>query len=113
MEPVEYLKAGRERLVTKGWTQRMMARDCAGMMVLCRDDRAACYCALGALFAGFPPDTVEALEEKPKKALSTLFSALPGHKDGCVETVASYNDAEGRTLEDILALYDRAIASVQ
>lgn len=79
--------------VAQGWTQGATARMSDGTPISPRKDAAVCWCIVGAaLRAG---DPVEA------------WSALAAHLNGCLVTV--WNDAPGRTQEEVLTLFDKAI----
>jgi len=96
-QTTELLIEGRAR-IARGWTQRVWARDAGG----CASDgtaaEAVCWCALGAL-AGAEVDHIS-------RAMAELGAALP---EGAHHGVDEWNDAPGRTHEDVIALYDRAI----
>lgn len=82
---VQALLDGRAK-IAKGWCQGSFSIDrpeCFG---------GAAYCSLGAV-------------GRFNKVALYLCSSLPPDSNGLV----SYNDAPGRTQDDILALYDRAI----
>lgn len=90
-------------LIAQGWTKGSFARDASGIARNARSHSAVSFCAIGALIhAVTPSDYFQSLECE-----DLLDQALP---DGYEEGIICYNDAEGRTQEDILALYDRAIA---
>lgn len=86
---VRDLRAGRERLVTHGWCQHQT-----------RDGERRC--ALGAVL------TVT-MDKRCKKASITLERALREKLSRPFVSVASWNDEPGRTVEEVLALYDFAI----
>lgn len=94
------LQAGRAKIYA-GWTR--------GKMVFTAHDGSKSYCALGAI--GFDGD------ESPLKhaAGMALVNSLPGFFSNCGASgfgrVAEYNDHFAEHA-DILALYDRAIASL-
>jgi hypothetical protein len=95
MTTAAYLREARQR-IERGWCQGTWARTGDGAPTHSQDERANQWCALGAL------SCVGALLNGD----NFLHMALPaGWK-----LVGDFNDAPGRTKEDILALYDRAIA---
>lgn len=99
-ETAARLRTARQLLVDKGWTKGQMARNRDNEPEFPESRHARCYCAIGALWAAVPSG--QRLEP-----LGALLAALPeGYGD-----IGRYNDQTARTLADILALYDRAIAA--
>lgn len=109
--PTEVLVLARE-IVSAGWTQEASARDEAGKV--CSVEHGVEFCALGAIAAA----TRRLLPASPycwlgmrggasSRAASLLWKAIPGGEPWC--SVARYNDARGRTKEEIISLFDRAI----
>jgi hypothetical protein len=93
MTTLETLKRAREHLFDPGnWN-----RD--GNFFKDNDKTTRCCCALGALM----------LFDGSEDAFSKLQSALPADRP----LVSLYNDYFHTTHADILALFDRAIASVE
>lgn len=98
MNAVEVLKEARARLAKPGaWTKGAPARDIYGKLATSLDAEVQ-WCAVGALplFGIIRWCTLDYLE----KALAEI---------SLYKRVERYNDAPGRTVEDILSLYDRAI----
>jgi hypothetical protein len=97
MNVVEALNLVKDKLST-GWTQKTCARDKRGLPVASCDREAVCWCMIGAIGRVTDGDvfneTVEALE-----------AALPRGYG----FVSEFNDAEGRKVEDVFALIDKAI----
>lgn len=94
---VDVLRDAKALLETKGWTQGTNARDAEGRWTGAHHANAACFCGYGAIFA----------------ATGGRFdwgqlAALDAVTDGCFPT---FNDAEGRTLPEVLAKFDEAIAA--
>lgn len=103
-DTVAVLTMAREVLVTNGWCQGQY-QSAAGEV-----------CALGALsHAAWILDPHHGSgdhEEETIGAIYALDAALPAdfpHKG----MIARYNDTEGRTLQEILDLFDRAIEGVK
>ena len=93
----ELLTEARAR-IARGWTQGANARNAAGGVTLAWAEEAVCWDTMGAV-ACRDDDWTTA-----EPAWAALRAAVGG------ETwVAEWNDAPGRTREDVLALYDRAI----
>jgi hypothetical protein len=97
-------------LVSQGWTQGVLARDRDGFQCSYRIGRAERFCAIGAIaasawqFADCDPAEEERLE---LLAEQRLLQALPRPRMG---GLATWNDATGRTKEEVLAAFDAAIA---
>jgi hypothetical protein len=96
MTTVEILKAARAK-IEQGWTQKALARDAYGDPAR---GNGCSWCAEGALVA---------VTGGRSKAFGYLRESLP---DGFNDT-AIYNDAPGRTQQEILDLYDAAIARAE
>ncbi len=96
---VEILRAARQLLIDRGWTQGTFARDAKGARTLYDAPDAVCYCSLGAIMVvgrGFAPEA---------STLALTKAIGSGHP----ANVAEWNDAKDRTKEEVLAAYDRAI----
>ena len=95
-ETLEQLKAGRQRLVTKGWVKGVNTH---------RKEN----CVLTALPGYAKPVVPDSL----LRTENALYNALPVERrrddGGAVVSLIRYNDAPATALDDILALYDRAI----
>lgn len=97
----ETLLAARDLLVTKGWTQGTFARTAESHTVAGRHSGAVCYCGWGALEAV----TRELFSPEFNAADRALMAA------GGFAHFPTFNDAAGRTLDDVLAVFDKAIAA--
>lgn len=106
---VQILEEARE-YVASGWNTTSMARDDVQTAVRPQAGTAVCWCAIGSLKRVLSDHKQPvALDEKGSKgraALEALKAVLPGDFRG---NVAKWNDAPGRTQEQVLALFDRAI----
>lgn len=102
MTTLEILKAARAKIV-QGWTQDEVARDSNGQCVAPDSPYAVCWCAIGAVRAVADRKTVEGQD-----ALYLLREAIPQE---C--SIAYYNDSFARTADEILAVYDEAIGSLE
>lgn len=99
MTPVEILKAARELIAKpERWTRGCGARDASGEDVEARSDAAICWCAIGAI--------VRVSDDNPVPAEMLLRRVLP---DGGF--ISSFNDSHDHA--EVVALFDRAIASAQ
>ena len=97
----EDLKAARE-LIAKGWTQSMSARDVSGEPVRPTSPRAVCFCTLGALNRATDDELA-----RSDNCMRLLRIAI-----GCL-FIHEWNDAHGRTQEEVLAAFDKAIAACE
>lgn len=105
-ETIEILKKARE-LIRKGWAQETFS--------LYRGTDMVCYCALGAIgpaAGGHPGDGVFVSDGTAAVAVTALCAAL-GASTAPLSAVTSWNDDPKRTQEDVIGLYDRAIASLE
>lgn len=97
MTAIQVLKAARKLLSVKArWTQGESARTKDGLLAGVKDADASCWCAAGAIWHCSKTDP------QAYRAMALLESA-------CGDEIAAYNDRKGRTHEQILAWFDRAI----
>lgn len=110
MTTLEILKAGRTLLTPPGtWIQGLAAQDREGFGILPEDADAICWCSLGALRRVRQGATVSYAQ-----ALLQLVNGMPCQPEGdfCLaELVFRWNDQPGRTQDEVLALFDKAIAA--
>ena len=116
MNTLDALRAARALIATpESWTKNALARDSAGNDRALRDPEACAFCAMGAVLRVLADEyenhrTLAAvqIEHAVMHALSReiqlSFLAPTNHS-----RVAAYND--GSTHAEVLALFDRAIAS--
>lgn len=103
MNTIDILKAAKQLLIDKGWTQEAFARGPSGGPLVSRNPLATCYCGIGAIGAagyGAAPARYDAEDALAKAA---------GVKE--VEDFFDFNDAPGRTVDEVLAVFDKAIAA--
>src|SRR2546430_620949 len=93
-----YLKAARS-LICDGWTQKALARTGDDRPISPFDQRACAFCAVGAIMAARGAGTWETFEYEIELLTSVLW----------VPTLSQWNDAEGRTVKDIIEAFDMAI----
>ena len=105
--PLQILKDGRQLLIDKGWTQGTYAKDIHGDYIDPAGSDAACFCGHGAIYAaggyrgvGTPPGNVAQAELALNAAIQDAH-------------FPAFNDAPGRTVEEVLAKFDEAIAAVE
>lgn len=94
----EILVAARALIAEKGWCTGVMARDANGHAVGEQDSNAACYCVLGALTA--------ANGDEIPNSVYVAFAYANG-----AESIVDWNDVKGRTKEEVLEAFDKAIAA--
>lgn len=90
-----------------GWTQGCCARNAKGVPTNLEFDEAVCFCAMGALWraGGF----LNPITDKAAAALTR--AAFPGLNPRDVAFGPAFNDRKGRTLPEVLAKFDEAIAA--
>lgn len=100
---LDVLKEARALIADKGWCQGVYARNANGNATDLHGRHAAAFCAEGAMFCA-------AGEGFAENALSFFADAIPsGYRRGYL----SWNDEPGRTKEEVLAAFDRAIARAE
>jgi hypothetical protein len=98
-QKIAKLKEARELISQEGaWTQGYSARDANGDVANCLSEEATCFCMIGAIArvdpVGWP----------------TLRGALYRGDEALMEHgIAAWNDMSGRTQEEVVAMFDRAI----
>jgi hypothetical protein len=97
MTPEQALSAAADLIESRGWTTRYYARNESGQSVCYRDDRAACYCAMGAIgaVANRDYDLDEAACNRLRRSLG-------------IDSIAEWNDAPGRTAEEVVTALRKA-----
>jgi hypothetical protein len=101
--PTTLIQRAREKLADpKHWTKHTSARDLHNLPVDYTDPDACRFCIIGALAAstGKPGEYHAA-----HKIMSKLVPSHYGRR------LSAFNDAENTQHADVLALFDRAIAS--
>lgn len=107
-ETLPVLEKARELIARPGgWTQGAGARNAYGVMVNTGADEAVCFCAWGALrhIAG------DSIRNTNTGQVRCEAYRLLGHPDP--SELAEWNDAPGRTQEEVVAAFARAIATVR
>jgi hypothetical protein len=114
MKTSTVLKRAKKLLETKGWTQRTKAVDKHGAVVSPASRKATRFGALGAVervVYGTQPN--HPLGGVYSHAELALWAALPRHIRQSGRGVCAYEDSARRTVADMLALFDSAIAVVE
>jgi hypothetical protein len=100
---LQILKNARNLLKKKGWTQGANACNERGTEVGYTAENAATFCARGAVW-----HVDEGNDEAATRALALLSSCTISNLG-----LISWNDSPGRTKEEVLALFDRAIEKAE
>lgn len=100
----ETLRRARDLLLEKGWTQGTF-------------DNTHGYCTLGACHYSFPQETPTSLRDATcstmRNVLFTTIQATYGAEHPAESmSVIIWNDTPGRTKDEVLAVFDQAIANV-
>lgn len=105
MTPYVILTRAKVLLVDREWIQYVYSKDTYGCVGGPVSPSAVCFCSLGALCTAAlnGPCSKEVL-----KAVAVLNSCLDADND-----LVSFNDALGRTKEEVLGLFDCAIKKAQ
>ena len=103
LDSVEVLKRARE-LVANGWTRKTIARDANGRFVTVLSREATSFCVVGGL--------MRAQSEMGGFITRNLRRVLEIAADIEYRDIADWNDEPGRTKEEVLAVYDKAIESL-
>ena len=104
---VEVLRDAKTLLETKGWTQGTCARNAREEPVDLVDPDASCFCAIGALWF------VDGMDSPAAHAAEMALLRVTFHQKVLeqVRVGPHFNDPEGRTLPEVLAKFDEAIAA--
>lgn len=86
-------------LIERGWAQEVYSRS---------GDNGTEYCIVGALQKAADPGHYEAFQAA-FKLLNLLTPESPGFRVKCCSL---WNDRSGRTKQEVLALFDRALTEV-
>jgi len=101
MTTAELLRRAKSLLEERGWTQGVYARvgdrPCHPWA-----DNPTSFCSAGAVMAASQCVAQDGYSHLAEKAVIALQGAIGG-------TVAFFNDAPGRTKDEVLAAFDRAI----
>ena len=105
----DILTSGKAFVEHWGWTQGRLAMNEDGREVEEYDDGAVCFCAEGAIRrAGYEMWKVNAGE--PREIAGAVDAALEAIGDLAGDFVHDWNDHPDRTRDEVVAIFDRAIA---
>ncbi len=98
------LTAARD-LVRIGWTQGTLARDTRGNPIDPRDSTAIAWCPAGAVIRVLAPGTHIYWPDRVfgHPAITAMQDVIPA------TYVTDWSDAPGRTLAEVLAMFERAL----
>jgi hypothetical protein len=92
-------------LVLQGWTHGAYARDASNETIHFSDLNATCFCTVGAIYRANGP-FIDNNTTGEYYGLRYLWKAVKLENE---PELTHWNDAPGRTLNDILDVYDKAI----
>ncbi len=88
-------------LLAAGWTQGTLARDANGTGVQFQDTAATCFCAMGAI----------ARTRTVGDSTGGVFRLVEKETD--IGNLVKFNDTEGRTQAEVVAVFDKAIEALK
>lgn len=93
-----------KQLVLVGWCQRTSARDSKGQITSCFSNDAVSFCASGAICR-----VMEGMiKDSSRRYAASLFFGLHDlAKEMGYRHAADFNDAPGRTVEEVAAFFDK------
>lgn len=103
-----------KRLVQKGWTQGVLARDKHGKETREFSPEATCFCVVGACMRAkndIDPNPFTGIAFVDNQNL--LRTILTIQNFGEIRFVDEWNDVEDRTQEQVVTLFDKAISMVK
>lgn len=103
--PKNLLLRGRER-IQRGWCQGSFAEDEGGDPTDPQSDKACAFCIRGAM--AYPPAFYTEALYMAYRLLEDAAFEYTGKR----QAIVSFNDHPGRTVEDILAVFDIALRRV-
>ena len=104
MKTSEILKAAKAK-IEQGWTQNAEARTApGGMDCYANCELAVCWCAMGAVFVVVNASVLARWRHPDINNAVAMLEAVVGGD------VAVWNDEPGRTQDEVVAMFDKAIA---
>ena len=101
-----------QKLIEQGWCQGEFARDENGKIVSPYNEKACSWCASGAIRVTIVSNGQTSL--KPYRLLQEIISKKPIEYSTIIfsdsDAIAAFNDHPKTTQNDILELFDKAIA---
>lgn len=116
----QQLSHARNLISTKGWTKGTFARNAEGKGVSEINPTATCFCMLGAInnyvFNKHDQLRETAPDGEYEMQLQALWdaneAAMAALRTTTCDNIPTFNDAPERTVEEVLAAFDAAIASI-
>lgn len=101
--------------IAQGWTQHNVARDAQGDPVTVDSPRAKSWCMLGSVMLAMRNtdwgETNDWRKRVHNRLVDAMLTADPS-ATGCT-SLAQYNDEPGRTVDEVLAVFDTAIQQAE
>lgn len=94
-------------LLEKGWTQGEFAKDATGRPVSPSLEGACVFCMVGAVDRASNFDDEGSCDVRGKAYAALTHEVLSSSGS---RTIVSFNDAAGRTKEEVIGLFERAIS---
>lgn len=114
MTAIEMLIAARTRIANESaWCRGSSARNELGKSVDVHSADAASWDAMGSLYACIDENNIEASALSSMNAVGHLNDTMHKMHGKKYDYVSSYNDNPSTTHKDVIALYDRAIATIR
>jgi hypothetical protein len=114
VQPAAAMLREARSLLHRGWSRGAQARDAQGRVALPWSDEAASWSLLGALLATWQVHDMEDADfvahRADARALGDATEAL-GAATGTA-ALDRWNDAEGRSVNEVVAAVDRALAAL-
>lgn len=107
MDAVEYLEKGLE-LIKKGWCQNAGARNKNGCSVSARSPEAVSYCMDGALYKTLNP-YIDVDNKLTISLRGRLYINAILRSKNYLHSLITFNDTEGRTKEEVIDVFEKAI----
>ncbi|HEX6215269.1 MAG TPA: hypothetical protein VFZ38_10645 [Vicinamibacterales bacterium] len=109
MDVKQVLIEARRLIAEKGWTQGTWARDENNVRCDTIDKAAVCFCGLGAIRAAANHPAADPIRDKIFIWQAEEFL----NEASKVSDYVKFNDTPGRTREEVLAVFDRAIGELK
>jgi hypothetical protein len=98
------------RLINNGWIQKTFAKDAHGYMCDWGSEAARSFCSIGAIYRATDWRSTYNTDLCMRAFEALAENMYPGYGDPSGH-IARYNDARGRTKEEVLEAFDRSIAA--
>ena len=115
MNTLEVLRKAKGH-IAQGWTQKFYAKKTGGGYTWPNDPMAVCYCPIGAMMKAIDVGMQLPFEQDEQSKLNqfhTTYHILMRYLDTGFDSIVRWNDSEGRTQDEVLFLFDKAIVGEQ